>query len=135
MLVELLNTLQRELDLVSPQEVEEKIYSIEIAPDLIITATDLEPGVSLFGKLGLLQKEKREELFSYLMRANLLHQGTGDCFIGLDTDEKFLTLSSIFPYEIDYKEFKEVLEDFVNYLIYWRKEIAKKYQETVDNRF
>jgi len=60
-----------------------------------------------------------------LMKANLLGQGTGEQAIGLDHEEKSLTLSCIIPYDINYKEFKEKIEDFVNYLDYWRLESEK----------
>lgn len=68
---------------------------------------------------------KREDLFIYLMRANLLGQGTGGSRIGLDANEKVLTLSLGLPYEMNYKIFKERFEDFVNFILYWREEIAK----------
>lgn len=69
--------------------------------------------------------EKREDLFSYLMKANLLGEGTGNGAIGLDASEKFLTLTHKIPYEENYQTFKESVEDFANYLIYWEEEIRK----------
>ena len=59
------------------------------------------------------------------MRANFLGQGTGGARIGLDPNEKFLTLSCGFPYEMKYQDFKEKIEDFANYLLCWRAEIEK----------
>ena len=64
------------------------------------------------------------------MKANFLGQGTGGARIGVDPDDKFLTLSHGFPYEMNYQLFKESIEDFVNYVVYWREEIAKFEQET-----
>ena len=69
--------------------------------------------------------EEREDLFIYLMRANLLGQGTGGSRIGLDEEEKNLTLSLGLPYDMNYHAFKEAFEDFVNHLIYWRDTVAK----------
>jgi hypothetical protein len=36
-----------------------------------------------------------------------------------------LTLSHGFPYEMNYQAFKESVEDFVNYVVYWREEVSK----------
>lgn len=86
--------------------------------------TDLSPGAALRAPIQEVPKAKREDLFCLLMRANLLGQGTGENRIGLDTQEKFLTLSLGLPYELNYKTFKDKLEDFINYLVYWKEEIA-----------
>jgi len=92
-------------------------------------SSDLDPGVLFFSRLTVLHKDHREEIFTYVMRANLLGSGTFDCVIGLETDEKFLTLSRSMPYEVDYTTFKETLELFVNTLVYWRGEITNKYEQ------
>lgn len=57
------------------------------------------------------------------MHANFLGQGTGGASIGIDQDEKSLTLSLAIPYEVKYETFKEHLEDFLNYVGYWRDQI------------
>jgi len=41
-----------------------------------------------------------------------------------------LTLSHGFPYEMNYQGFKESIEDFVNYVVYWREEVAKFERES-----
>ena len=41
----------------------------------------------------------------------------------LDPDEKYLTLSYPIHYEVNYRIFYDKLEDFVNYLSFWRYEI------------
>jgi hypothetical protein len=79
-------------------------------------------------------KEKREEIFQFIMKANLLAKETGKAIIGLDDEEKFLTLSYVMPYEENYIKFKEKLEDFINYSLYWEGEIKnfqKKLFETI----
>ncbi len=61
------------------------------------------------------------------MRANLLGNGTGACALGLQ--EKFLTLVFNVPYEENYEMFKESMEDFLNYSIYWEEEIKRYIEE------
>ena len=57
------------------------------------------------------------------MRGNFLGQGTGGGVLAMDDNEKFLTLTLTMPYDINYKNFKETLEDFVNFADYWRQEL------------
>ena len=111
-----------------PKMNEHKIYSFNIG-DQTVRLKDLDPGVAMQGSICPCPERKREDLFIYLMRANLLGQGTGGSRIGLDSDEKFLTLSLGLPYEMNYQSFKENFEDFVNYLIYWRDEVTKLERE------
>ena len=59
------------------------------------------------------------------MKANFLGQGTGGATIGLKEDESFLTLSLSLPYEMNYRAFKDAVEEFVNYLEYWKSEAAR----------
>ena len=76
--------------------------------------------------IAICPNKRKEELFIYLMRANLLGQATGGCRIGLSQNEKVLTLSLGLPYELNYSVFKEKFEDFVNYLVYWREEMQNE---------
>lgn len=69
-------------------------------------------------------KEKEEFLLT-LMKANFLGQGTGGGVLGLKEDESFLTLSLSLPYEINYGAFKDAVEEFINYLEYWKTETAR----------
>jgi hypothetical protein len=59
------------------------------------------------------------------MKANLLGKATANAALGLTNDEKYLTLSTLMPYEVSYKELKEILEEFVNLVIIWRENIDK----------
>ena len=67
----------------------------------------------------------REDFFIYLMKANFLGQGTGGSIISIDPDEKFFYLSLCITYDINYKIFRDKLEDFTNYLDYWRSELKR----------
>src|SRR5271163_4516856 len=116
MLREFLEKLCKELTIGSiPKLNEQKIYPFRLGNESI-SLKDLDPGMALQARICLSPKKKKEDLFIYLMRANLLGQGTGGARIGLDADEKLLTLSLGLPYEMNYQVFKESLEDFVNYL-------------------
>lgn len=113
------------LDLGTPPSEKAGVYELLFPSQITLTITPLNPGIFIWTPLGLLQQKKREELFMLLAKANFLGQGTGKSCITLDPDEKFLTLSLRFPYEMDYKQFKEHLEEFVNYAEFWKTEIAR----------
>lgn len=106
------------------QKADDGSVLISLNESLAISVKFLEPGVHLHGVIAPCPKEKREELFMLLMKANFLGQGTFGAAIGLSTDEKSLTLSLAFPYEMNYRTFRGTIEDFANTIDYWRSEIA-----------
>ena len=124
MLRDLLKELCHELEIKMPKA-NEKGFFFAVNKEVEVAVRDLEPGVAMQANICPCPKKRREEFFIYVMRANLLGQGTGGSRIGIDADEKFLTLSIGLPYELNYKMFRETFEDFVNYLIYWRDIVTK----------
>lgn len=124
MLQDFLEKLCKELAIVTPKLNEQKLYQLKVA-DVSLAIKDLNPGIAMHAHICEAPTKKKEELFMLLMRANLLGQGTGSTRIGLDANEKFLTLSLGLPYELNYQTFREAVEDFVNYLIYWQEVVAK----------
>ncbi len=124
MLRDYLEKLCKELAIDVPKLNEHQIFPFRLGKESI-AIKDLDPGLSLQAQICEVPEKKKEELFTYVMRANLLGQGTGGSRIGLHSNEKSLTLSLGLPYELNYQMFRETIEDFVNYVIYWREEIAK----------
>jgi len=133
MLHDLVTQLCTELDIQPiPTMNKDKFIPLGMGDAIDIELRDLEPGISLFANIGPCPIKRREELFLELMRANYLGQATGSARIGMTTDEKFLTLSLGIPYEMNYRTFRETVEDFTNFLLYWRGEVDKFYkQETL----
>jgi hypothetical protein len=130
MLGKYLETLCRELSISPvPERNKENVYLFPFNDQITAKMIDLDPGISISSPLCNPPKRNQEDFFIWIMRANLLGQGTGGCRIGLDANEKLLTLSLGLPYEINYPIFKEKFEDFINYVIYWREEIAKFEQQ------
>lgn len=104
---------------------ERQFFQLPLNSTLSIEIKELDRGALLFSKISSCPKEKRETLFALLMKANFLGQGTLGATIGLDPEENFLTLSWAIPYDMDYREFKEAVEDFANIVDYWRDEMHK----------
>ena len=122
----LLSKLTEELELEEPpKKGKDDMFHLVLNPKVSIFIKELDPGIAFWGQIGPCPTVKREELFSLLMKANFLGQGTGGSVIALDENENFLTLSSVLPYDMNYKIFKGALEDFTNYLEYWREELVR----------
>jgi hypothetical protein len=112
-----------------PLKNEEGFYPLILTEDIALLCKELEPGLLITSPIMTCPEKFREALFTYLMKANFLGLSTGGAAIGLDAEEKFLTLSRIMPYDINYKTFKEAVEDFANFLELWRNEI-ERHQKT-----
>ncbi|CCB89869.1 type III secretion system chaperone [Simkania negevensis] len=109
-----------------PQKDKDGIYRLKLPPNFQVGVLELNPGVFFSSLILPIPKEgSKESLFIYLMKANLMGQGTGGGAIGIDPTEKFFTFSQSLPFEMNYQVFKESLEDFLNYITYWQEEIVR----------
>lgn len=125
-LQQLLSSLCEDLKLPqAPPLDRERETTLTFTASLDIQLKELPSGVTFNARIAACPPQKQEELFLHCMRANFLAQATGGAKIGLDSSEKFLTLSLDLPYEINYRSFKDALELFLNYRDAWRKEIEK----------
>ena len=114
-----LKAIQDEKGLLGP-------YLLKIGNELDIYIKELETGLVIKSVIApLIFSGDRETFFSYLMKANYLGQGTGGAIIALDPNEKLLTLSLIIPYEVNYRIFRDRLEEFINYLEFWKSELNR----------
>jgi hypothetical protein len=130
LLEQFLTTLVQDLEMEEvPKKEEGNVYHLQINPEMTITIAKLDPGFSFFSKIGACPTVKKEELFIHLMKSNFLGQGTGGAVIALDENENFLTLSSVLPYDMNYKTFKNALEDFTNYLDFYKEELIRHQTE------
>ncbi len=130
MLQPLIARLTKELDL-PPVSFEKGRARLVFRNDLWVDMREEATGVLLQSPIGPCPKERREELFLILMKANYLGQGTAGARIGMDGSEKTLTLSVFFPYELNYEMLRMHLEDFLNYLTYWRVEVGEFGQKLI----
>jgi hypothetical protein len=115
--------LGTELGLVIPPADESKNFKI-IFNEIGVTVRHLDPsGIYFYAPLLPLPVKDREVFLIQLMKANLMGQGTGGGVIGLKDDDSLLTLSLALPYDMNYKAFRQALEEFVNYVEYWKGQI------------
>lgn len=119
-----------EMDPQSVMTQEEDTFVLPIGSSLKVKIKNLNPGIYLYSRICPCPTEKLEELFIYLMKANLFGQGTFGSVIGLE--EEYLTLSSALPYDMNYRDFKETVEDFVNTIDFWKDEVVRIKKLTED---
>ncbi|MBM3201265.1 MAG: type III secretion system chaperone [Chlamydiae bacterium] len=110
-------------------KLEGKKWHVDLSDRLLVTLEPLNEGVRFSALIAPMPQGNKEDLFIYFMQANYLGQGTGGAAIGLDSNENFLTLSLSIVYDMNYRMFKDKLEEFVNYLSYWREEVERLEQQ------
>ena len=129
----LLERFKQRLGLKAPlNKSEEGVYHLDFPPDYHLSILPLSMGLFLSSLMVPIPKEGgKEALYIYLMKANLMGQGTGGGAIGIDPTGSFFTFSQNLRLEVDESTFKEAIEDLLNYTSYWREEITNFYQERV----
>lgn len=102
------------------------LYTIAFDEANLITIAQIKDGGYLVScSLVPCPKQNAEALYAVLLDSNLFGQGTRGAVIGLNEDGNALTLSQELDYNINDKEFKEKLEDFLNIADFWRQKASE----------
>jgi hypothetical protein len=99
-------------------------HVLQLGNDLTASITLREGDFFLQGMLGACPASNAEEFLCTLMHANLFGQGTHGAVIGMSDSGNMLTFSQALPAPPNYPQFKEKLEDFINYLELWQGKVA-----------
>lgn len=118
-LQEFLNELEIKEPL--PQEIP-GVYTLPLDEGLSITISSISQGFILTSTIAPAPKQKEEEFYMQALLANLFGQGTKGAILSLSEEGRMLTLSRNIDYDVSYKEFREILEDFINIIDFWRDE-------------
>lgn len=111
---------------VPPQEVP-GIYTISLDEGVFFTISNFGNGGIVFNApITEVSPRAGEEFFTQALLANLFGQGTKGALLGLNESGNLLTLSCIIDYDVNFKEFRDIVEDFINTIDFWREE-SKKY--------
>lgn len=103
------------------------VYSLPLDEDISILITEKGGGLNFHCDLYVTPNQQQEEFFGRLLLGNLFGQGTKGAVLALNDDGTKVVLVQDIPHHIEYKEFKDILEDFINSVDYWRIE-AKSYR-------
>lgn len=125
MLEELIYNLLKDIELsTKPAKIDPNTYQVDLNSDLSITIKKIDPGYYLQMAICEVPDLQAETLFISLMEANLFGQGTGGGVLGISPDGQNFLFSKKILQDINYQEFREKIEEFVNYVEFWRMEIA-----------
>lgn len=97
-------------------------YAFPLDEGLIINLSEIPNGFMLKCHVAPFPKVKEELFATNTLLANLLGQGTRGAVLGLTLDTNVLTLTRTVDYSVNYKDFKEILEDFINSVDFWHDE-------------
>ena len=106
-LEQIIENLSKEVGIKAIPQLDKKgSYQLHINLDTQVSITETDRGIFFFVKIIPIPEMKNKEVvFIYLMKANLLGQGTGGSVIGIDTLEKHFTLSLSLTENLSYKIF------------------------------
>lgn len=123
MLDRFMKQLAKEMELSQEIPLSEKgIYRLPLEEDLSVEVTAVG-GDFLFSSLVAPCPTENVDLFYMrMMLANLFGQGTLGAILGLNQEGNYLVLSRSVENRIEYKEFRDIIEDFVNSVDFWREE-------------
>lgn len=119
MIRQYINELEKELSLPSLATDVPDVYTLPLE-EVVVTITVTARGFHLKANLAPVPNEREGEFLASALYANLLGEATSDSVLGINGNQ--LTLSRVIDYNIDYKMFSEIIEDFANSADFWRKE-------------
>lgn len=124
--------LQEEMELTQPLSTEfPGSYVIPLEEGLAINISSLGAGGCVLScNLTACPKQKEDEFFTLALLGNLFGQGTGGAILGLNDEGNLLTLTKEIDYNVEYKDFKDILEDFINSVDFWRQEVVNHQAKT-----
>lgn len=99
------------------------VYNYPLEEDLAFTITALSPfGFKLECTLGPCPKDRTEELFTEMLEGNLFGKTTFGSVLSLDEKGEKIMLCRVVDHKVDYREFRDTVEDFINVIDFWRKQ-------------
>jgi hypothetical protein len=125
MLQQFIEQLQRELEIEESLATEVKgVYSFPVNETTAVLISELpKEGFGLTCSFGDIPAENQQDFFAQCLLANLMGKGTDSAVLGLDEEGEKLVLSKYVDTPVEYKEFKDFLEDFLNSVDFWVKEV------------
>lgn len=100
------------------------IWGIPLDDDLEIVLAEINGGYTLSATLAQAPQEKREEFYVELLAANMAGQATKGAVLGLNEKEN-VVVSQAITRPVQYRDFVEILEDFVTTVDDWQAVIKK----------
>ena len=120
----LLEQLAQELEIKNFASSLPGVYTIPVDETLSITLKEQAGCLNFTAAIGDLPTEKQEEFLMHAMHANLFGQGTTDGYLAISQETSRLTLTRVIDYTIDYRDFKDAVDDFIIACDLWIEEVT-----------
>jgi hypothetical protein len=120
---EFITKLQQELGLQGPTGAQGDFLFAFALEDTIVTISDFAPGFQLSCNLGPIPEQKIEDFFALMLRGNLFGQATRFGTLGLDENGLNVLLNYTESRKVQYLDFRNAVEDFINVVDYWKNQI------------
>lgn len=118
-----MDKLAKEMDVDTSFETSiQGVYTLPIDENIHIKITEVPPGFSLQCQICHCPSKGEEIFFTSLLLGNLFGKATQGAVLGLSEDGKLVMLLMDIDYTVEYKEFRDKLEDFINAIDFWREE-------------
>ncbi len=98
------------------------VYALPLDEKLVINIIESPPGFSFQCNVAPCPDQGEEGFYTEMLAGNLFGKGTLGSVLGLSDDGKTITLTMEVESNVDYKEFRDRLEDFINTVEFWRSE-------------
>jgi hypothetical protein len=106
----------------------ESYHVIEINETLKIEISAIEGGGAFFRtNLALILFSDKEKVYRQLLESNFLYQSTLGCVLGIDPEEKYITLGMYVYTKVNLSSLWDNLEHFCNAVEYWKHNLEKKH--------
>lgn len=103
------------------------VYELPMEEGVVVTFSPILNGCLLKCVVASYPEESKQEAFAMqAMAGNFLGRGTFGGVLGLTPDGKTITLTRVIPSPFIYKEFRGIVEDFLNAVDFWRTAAADK---------
>lgn len=120
----LLKDLQKDFEIKEPfAEMGPEVFMIPVDEGVRVELAQTGQGITLSATVIDMPLGKEDELYAHLLSANLFGQGTRGALLALSDDARRLTLSREIDYDVNFKEFKDIFEDFILAIDFWRDEV------------
>ena len=128
---EMMKLLGKAYELERPvPKLEESVYALPIDEEgRRVRISEANDSFSFHAAVAPVPVNECETYFQHLLLADLFNQGTQGCVLGLDLEEKFITISFDCSDSVDYKEFKVLLEEFIGMVDLW-EDLTREYVES-----
>lgn len=118
--------LEMEVGETLPMEVP-GVYVLPLDEDMKVLITAIPEGYFLSCVIAPFPAMNREKFVTQAMLGNLFGQGTHGGVLGLSENGNLVKLTKVVFSTVDYRGFRDVVEDFINTIDYWRAEaLAQK---------